>query len=287
MRDLAQYLLGGNDLNATKKKTSLASVVEPATATTGTVSRAVQLLTLLADSPGTMAVKQVAEQMQLAPSTAHRLLQLLRKEGFVEAAAEGHKYSIGPQFYRVAARVMSLVRAPDIALPMIQEVADTFDEAVVFGLYLPEQGAVSFVARADGKQMLKYQIDMFEPLSLVWGASGKAILAYLPTDVVQTVLANEGPSPACGAALPSRRALTAELNTIRAQGYAVSTGEKLPDARGIAAPVFGPRGILGCICLTSPKSRLPHGNIEAIGREVARRATTLSRALGASGDMTG
>ena len=78
------------------------------TSATGTVSRALQLLALLADSTGSVSVKQVADEMQLAPSTVHRLLQLLRREGFVQGA-QGPRYSIGPQFYRVAARVMSLM----------------------------------------------------------------------------------------------------------------------------------------------------------------------------------
>ena len=58
----------------------------------------------------------------------------------------------------------------------------------MFGLHLPEQGKMSFVGRADGAQRLKYQIDMFTPVSLVWGASGKAILAYLPADAVKAAV---------------------------------------------------------------------------------------------------
>jgi DNA-binding IclR family transcriptional regulator len=160
--------------------------------TSGTVSRALQLLTVLADPSGAASVKHVAEQLQLAPSTAHHLLQLLCKDGFVEAAAEGRQYSIGPQSHRVAARVVSLVPPPDIAQSAIEAIADACDETVVFGLYLPMQGAVSFTARADGKQRLKYQIDMRTPLSLIWGASGKATLAYLPADAVHTIYSHGG-----------------------------------------------------------------------------------------------
>lgn len=253
-------------------------------ATSGTVSRALQLLTVIADADGAVSVKQIAEQMHLAPSTAHRLLQLLKTEGFVEAAAEGRQYAIGPQFYRVAARVMASVSPRDVAQPAIAAIADMFDETVLFAVYMPQQNAISFAARADGQQKLKYQIDMNAPLSLVWGASGKSVLAWLPQDIVRTVLAADGPSPATGAALPGIEEIESELVKIRQQGYAVSDGEKLPDARGIAAPVFGPRGVLGCICLTSPKARMPHGDIDAIGREIATRAAALSRTLGGSSE---
>lgn len=253
----------------------------PQEATTGTVSRALQLLTVIADSRGSVSVKQIAEQMRLAPSTAHRLLNLLRKEGFVEASVEGRQYSIGPQFYRVAARVLHTVSPRDIAQPVIEALADQFSETVLFGIYQPVQQALSFSGRADGQQKLKYEIAMNQPLSLVWGASGKAILAFLSAEQISAILATEGPSPATGKTLPAQIDLERDLAEIRSVGYAVSDGEKLPDARGIAAPVFGPKGVFGCICLTSPKARMPHGDIQAIGQEIVARAAILSRDLGA------
>jgi DNA-binding IclR family transcriptional regulator len=80
--------------------------------------------------------------------------------------------------------------------------------------------------------------------------------------------------------------LNQEFAAIRERGYVVSDGENLPDASGIAAPVFGPRGIVGCICLTSPKARMPHGDIAAIGLKVAEHAAALSRLLGAQAHPT-
>lgn len=247
----------------------------------GTVSRVLLMLALLADAGGNVTVKQMAESMRLAPSTVHRLLQLLRKEGFVEAVAESRQYTIGPQFYRVSARVVSRVAPPLLAQPVIEEIARAFDETVVFGLYLPTECAMSFAARADGQQKLKYQLDMHRPLSLVWGASGKAILAFLPPETLRTVLRGEGPSPATGRPPPTPEVIEAELRAIQDRGWAVSESEKLPDARGIAAPVFGAEGVIGCICLTSPKSRMPHASIDAIGRDIAARAKALSYGLGA------
>lgn len=247
---------------------------------TGTVSRALALLTLLADAGGRVTVKHVGDVMQVPPSTAHRLLQLLRKEGFVDAAPGG-QYGVGPQFYRVAARVVGGMSPATVAQPVIESIAETFNETVVFGLYLPTEGTLTFAARADGQQKLKYQIDMHKPLSLVWGASGKSVLAFLPDDVVATILAAEGPSPATGAPPPDAQQLAVELAGIRSQGWALSESEKLPDARGIAAPVYGPAGVIGCICLTSPKARMPHASTDAIGQEVAKRAKALSHDLGA------
>ncbi|OWT71566.1 MULTISPECIES: IclR family transcriptional regulator [unclassified Achromobacter] len=268
-------------MTATTSQSS-SSTAERQAASSGTVSRVLQLLSVLADASGPIGVKQVAEQMSLAPSTVHRLLQLLRKEGFVDTASNSHQYAIGTQFYRVAARVYAAGSPHDIALPLIQAIADEFNETVVFGLYQPVQRSVTFTASADGGQRLKYHLDMHTPLSLVWGASGKAILAFLPPDIARKIIESEGPSPASGAPVPDLADLEKELARTRRRGYAVTDGEKFPDARGIAAPVYGPRGVLGCICLTSPKSRMPHGEIAQIGEKIVAQAAVLSQALGAS-----
>lgn len=248
---------------------------------TGTVSRALQLLSLMADTQGSIAVKQVAESMGLAPSTAHRLLQLLRKEGFVDGDGHG-RYAIGTEFYRVAARVHANGSPDDLALPFIQALADDLNETVLFGRYLPVQKALSFTARADGVQRLKYEIDMHAPLSLVWGASGKGILAFLPAETALDIIQSASPSPVTGAAVPEPAELDRELSKIRRRGFAVTDGEKLPNARGIAAPVYGPRGVVGCICLTSPKARMPQAETAQIGARIMAAAAELSKVLGAA-----
>lgn len=248
---------------------------------TGTVSRAMQLLTLLADSTGSVSIKSIADQMDLPPSTVHRLLHLLRQEGFVQPASEPRQYAIGPEFYRIAARVTDLMSPSDIAKPFLERLASTFDEAVILGLYLPEQGKMSFVVRADGKQRLKYHIDLHTPTSLLWGASGKAILAWLPEDAIRAIWAAEGASPASSAPKPSLKAVQAELASIRARGFAVTSGEKLPEARGIAAPVRNARGVIASLCMTSPTSRPLSVGVEAAGDELIETANALSIALGA------
>lgn len=249
--------------------------------TIGTVSRALKLLAFIADADGDVTVKQVKEAMGLAPSTVHRLLNLLRHEGFVEAKCKAGTYGIGPQFYRVSARVVNMVPLTELAQPVLDTIVSEYDETVVFGIYLPVERAMSFVARSDGQKKLTYQMDMNKPLSLVWGASGKAILAYLPDEAVADILKSEGASLATRAAPPTLETLREQLADIRHCGYAVSDGEKLSGAEGIAAPVFGTSGVIGSLCLTAPKGRLADTDMQQIGNNIAAHAQTLSKLMGA------
>jgi DNA-binding IclR family transcriptional regulator len=91
------------------------------------------------------------------------------------------------------------------------------------------------------------------------GASAKSLLAFMAdkarTEVLDTVFDND---PA------GRAAIEAELEQIRAQGYAVSDSEVDPGVWGVSAPVFRRAsrrgGASASITLMAPSSR-------AAGRE--------------------
>ena len=71
-----------------------------------------------------------------------------------------------------------------------------------------------------------------------------------------------------------------QLELVRKNGYSVSHSEKLPGARGVAAPVFGPAGIEGCICITSPADRLPAVGGQELVQRVAAEADYLTALYG-------
>jgi DNA-binding IclR family transcriptional regulator len=238
------------------------------------------LLTALADADGPVAVRQVAEAVGLPPSTTHRMLNLLVESGFASYEPGAATYGVGPEYYRVAHRIATRTSPARVARGVIADLARRYDETVLFGLLLRPAGRIAFVERADGQKKLLYRVEMNAPLSLVWGASGKAALAFLPEGEVTRILAGEGASPATGAAAPEARALAGELERIRRVGFGISHGEKLPGALGIAAPVFGPEGVLGTICMTMPQDRAPSRPPEDLGAEVAQAAADLSAQLG-------
>jgi len=251
------------------------------TSTQGGTRRALRVLSALADAGGALSIREAAKHLSIAPSTTHRLLNLLREEGFAAYEADTRTYSIGPEFYRIAARVGSRIGPVHLAEPLLERLAAQYDETILFGLYLPTQNAMSFAARADGTKKLLYHIEMNTPVSLLWGASGKVILASLSKEKVAEILEHETVSPASGARVPALSTLERKLVPIRKVGYAISHGEKLPGACGIAAPVFGPGGVIGSLCLTSPDSRLEESRHVPIGEAMAEAAATLSRQLGA------
>lgn len=249
------------------------------TTPSGTVARAIRLLSAVVDAGGPVSLQALGEASGLPASTTHRLLGLLADEGMVRYDAARHTYQAGAETYRLAARTVATVRFDEIVQPVLQGLADRFDETVLFGLYAPGAESLSFIARADGNHDLQYRIELNTPTSVLCGASGKAVGAYLEREVIARVVEREQVDTQ-GRPLPALDDLLRVLGEVRAAGHIETQGEKLPQARGIAVPVFGPAGVFGSLTLTHPEDRLPHGETDEIVKELQAGAAQISRFIG-------
>ncbi|MFF2902704.1 IclR family transcriptional regulator C-terminal domain-containing protein [Streptomyces sp. NPDC057966] len=108
--------------------------------------------------------------------------------------------------------------------------------------------------------------------SLRAGASGRAILAYLPEPIQAHVLAEPVPDGAGPGAIRDNTALAASLVEIREQGYALGYQECMKDWNSIAAPVFDGDSITASVLLLRPAlqmQRPPSTYIDATKRAAA------------------
>jgi DNA-binding IclR family transcriptional regulator len=248
---------------------------------TGTVHRTIRVIAAIAASKQDVGVGEVATKLGLPVPTIHRLLNLLRLEGVVDWDERTHRYAPGPELYRIAAQVNVAASWIKIATTELRRTKELTGETILLGLYHPGALAMSFEVRIEGDHPLQYRVEMHAALSLVWGASGKVILANLPEGIVKKALKAETKNAANGQQPPRYAQLKEELERILAAGFALSNGEKLIGARGIAAPVFRPNGIIGSVCMTSPTERIPAEKIKEFGQIMVECGRRISHSLGA------
>jgi DNA-binding IclR family transcriptional regulator len=246
----------------------------------GTVVRVVRLMQELAAAPRDLALGDLAEALSLPPSTAHRLLKLLASLDIVERSADGHRYQVGREFTRIGLLVASNARLRNIARPILRSLSDACSETVVLCEYLPATRRFMVIDHLRSAHPLRYEVAELQPNSLLWGATGRAILAFLPAADQDLVLAQADPSP-LGEAAPRAAELRRALAEIRAQGFATTQGQRISGAVAIAAPVFRAGGeVCGSLCITAPEMRFPASLRAAVARAVMDHAGRLSEALG-------
>lgn len=231
---------------------------------------------------GRTTIKDASAALALAPSTVHRLLDLLGQENLVEHDPVRRDYRIGAEFFRLAAVVFARYDVRTLAMPLLQDVVNACDETCLLGLYLPNVGKMTFAARVDSSRILRYQIPLNTQISVLWGASGRSILAFLPEEDVDRILTAESAAPASGEQLPSRQKLEKDLAEIRKHGVAFSRGQKIPGAVGIGAPVIETNGtVIGSLTATVPATDLTASKEKQIRMLIKSKAAELSVRLGA------
>jgi IclR family acetate operon transcriptional repressor len=247
----------------------------------GTVARIAEFLRYLAEQPGDVTISAMARDLSLAPSTVHRLLHLLIDQGFVQRGDHFQSYRVGVELYRLACLLSRKSTLPELALPFMNALAEETNEFSMLCLYLAAERAVTVVQAVAARNSLTYQIEKFSVLSLAWGASGRAILAHLPELEIRAIYDTAGPSPVTGAALPSYAKFTAEMQTIRSRGYALTTGQKVAGAVGFATAVYDSSGRpAASLCLTIPDFRFDASRESWLGSLLREKAAQLSHASG-------
>jgi DNA-binding IclR family transcriptional regulator len=247
----------------------------------GTVARVVQLLACLAEADGPVSIKFLCQTLKLPASTVHRLLGLLGNQGMVERGRDRPVYSAGLELVRIASLLAAKVRIVDVAKPFMRAVVEECDETCCLLQYVPAQRKVMALHAEFSSHPLRYRIELFQPHSLLWGATGRAVLAFLPPQEIDAALRDNDASPATGLALPVRKALLADLTQIRSRGYAITHGQKIQGAVGIGTPLFNSeRRVVGSLCITMPETRFSRKAEARLSQLLMQRAAELNRALG-------
>ena len=189
----------------------------PRDAAISSVERALLLVCLLRDR-GQLRVQQVADELDVAPSTAHRLLSALMHAGFA-VQSQGRVYRPGPELALLSSRRLGPVDLVGAARPHLIALSAAVGETA--HLMVLEGASARFMDGVEGAHAVRVaqRTGMVLPAHVTSG--GKAMLA----DLDRRALADIYPS---GLALtldargPDLPALMRELAVVRRRGYATN-----------------------------------------------------------------
>ena len=240
------------------------------------VGRALTLLSAFVTQPE-MTVSQAADLLGVAPSTAHRLLQMLVLHAFVEQG-ERRAYVRGPAINPVtkpAARRADLEAA---VLPYLRTLRD--DLRGTAHLMALEGNGARFVAGADWRdeeRIATSRVGWLLPAHTL--AGGKAMLARLGSGQIES-LYPDGLPVTRYARIGSLAQLQTELRDIRARGYARS-GESHEQVKaiGVALPVRTAVG-LAAVSVAWAGSRFPQHDERYVFERLREAAQELANCLG-------
>jgi IclR family acetate operon transcriptional repressor len=247
------------------------------------LDRAVAVLDAFRERRGEMGVSEMARATGLSRSTAHRLLASLEVHGLVQQLPASGRYALGPHLLRLAHAVdptTAHVSLQTFARPVMERLRDHCDETV--GLHVrvsPTARAV--VDQVESRQPLRRTYtDLGQPIPIHEGAPGKLLLALSPEGVRERVLGG-ALERATERTITAAAELRAELERIRAAGYALSLEERVAGVFGLAVPVRDFTGnAVAALSVSGPSSRLTEERLRALAPEALRAGAELSASLG-------
>jgi DNA-binding IclR family transcriptional regulator len=240
------------------------------------VGRALRLLTLVA-SQGSVSVSGAAAHLDVARSTAHRMLATLVAEGFVRQDPATKAYGPGRGMLELG---LSAVRNLDVraaARPDLEALRDELGETV--HIVLLEGTHILFVDSIESVRAVRVGSRVGMQMAAHCTAAGKAILAALPPAAVEEYLdaLPEGLTPN---SLSGRDAVRAEIAETARRGWATNFEESEDGLSAVAAAIAEPSGdVRASITVSLPAGRLPPERAPEIAEAVVRHARSISARL--------
>lgn len=245
----------------------------------GTVGKALEVLDQVAAFGRAVRFSELLEASPFPKATLYRLIQTLVKQSMLAHDPERGTYALGVRLVRLAHAAWRQSSLAPIARPYLDALSREVGETV--HLAQLDNGQVLYVDKRNARE----PIEMFSQAGKVGPAYctgvGKAMLAFLPKDDLRRILPQQSFHRFTANTLKNVVALGAELEQVRAQGYAFDREEHEPGIICVAVPILtASRRVLGAISVTSSTART---NLKALGA-LAPRVRAAAEAIGAEAE---
>lgn len=249
------------------------------------VARAIAALNILAASNTPLGVRELARQLNVAPSIAQRLVRTLSNSGFIEQIEETSRYAIGYRAFLVGNSFIGQSSIHSVVMPELYALADQQingflgvlrDRAVVYLANVQSTGPIALTHRP-GSQTYLHSTSL-----------GKALLAEMPDQQIRQLLGSEPLPRLTSQTKVTITQLLTEMKSIRAQGYAVNEEENRIGVFSVGAVVRdASHRVIGALSGGVPSSILNKKERARIINLVLQASKNASRRLGARIDDDG
>ncbi|MDA0565046.1 IclR family transcriptional regulator [Streptomonospora sp. S1-112] len=227
----------------------------------------------------TSRLADIAAATDLPKPTVHRILQRMVARDFVRTDGQGH-YTGGPRVLSLAGRYMRQLDLPQRSYPVLNRLQQSTEWTVHLAVLTGDEAV--YAAKLEGSKPYHLASRVGMQLALHCTSVGKAMLARLPEDRVRALLARTGMPPRTPNTITDEERLRAELEAVRARGYAEDREENELGVHAVGAAITDYTGEVVAGVSAAALVHLPtEGTAAWRGEQVAAAAREISGLLGA------
>ncbi|MGN9838021.1 IclR family transcriptional regulator [Nonomuraea sp. H19] len=215
------------------------------------VERALDVLEALAGHGGEAGLSEIAARTGLPYGTIHRLLQTLLARGYVRQESD-RRYALGAGLVRLGGIAESMVGvwAQPYLTKMVELSGETANLAVLEGDF------VVYVAQVPSPRRLRMFAEVGRRVLPHSTAVGKVLLADRPATDAVAVFERTGMPRRTPNTITDVTDMLAELDLVKARGYAMDLGEEELGVHCLAVPVWDGGRVVAAMSVSGPAERI-------------------------------
>lgn len=243
------------------------------------VDRMVDILDCFTSDQPHLSLADVADQTQLDRATTLRFLNALTQRGVLRRDPASKRYTFGMRLIEWGAQAYGSADLTQSAEPLLRDIMEATNASAV--LYVRAGHERVCLAVVESTHRVRHVVQLGHTLPLTLAAGGHIILAALPADEADAIIAADT------ALDDETRAMTREaVAAARERGYAVTPNIDQAPAWSLGCPVFDQHGkVIGSIIATGPDIPLAPHREEQVAAAVCAAARALSLTFRAPRDI--
>ena len=240
-----------------------------------TSDRLLSLLDLFSVERPDWSVEEAAATTKLATSTTYRYFASLTARGLLAPFGSG-RYVLGPTIIRYDRQIRLTDPLVSAAQDEMERLARmNFERTVTFMCRLLGGQVICVHQVSSGELPLGFGYERGRLMPLFAGSASKIILAHLPYRQLRTLYGREPAAFAATRLGETWAQVRASVQTMRTDGYVVTTGEVDTGVRGVSVPLIeSERAVLASLNIAGPASTM---NSERVKQVIDRLRAAAAR----------
>lgn len=235
------------------------------------LQRGLAILEYLAQSVREATLTELAETLEISNSSVYRITGALVELGYLARDPQTKRFSITNKLLLLGQPQGGDHSLTDCALEGMRAIRNETGETTQLCCLVELESVV--LDQLLATHPFKYAADLGARCPCYSCAPGKAMLAFLPEQERNDRVARIKFKKFTETTLDSKEALQAELDGIRADGFAVDRGEGLAGIHCVAAPVLDRHDYpVAAITIAGPAARIPESKFAELARIVVAGA---------------
>jgi IclR family KDG regulon transcriptional repressor len=252
-------------------------MVKKSGASLKTVNRALDVLLLFDEEHPEWSVAELSQTLGLHRSIVYRVLCTFEQRGVVIRRDTGGRYRLGLKLVELANVVLASMDLRQATHSVMERLVRETGESA-FLTVISEDESVC-IHKIESSQRVRVTLTIGGRYPLYAGASNRLLLAYLPTEKTEEMIAR-GLKQLTPDTITDPDRLREDLAKIRRQGWVFSVGELTPGVAAIAAPLRDSNGeVIAALSIGGLASRFSENRLQTLIEITCQAAEEASHQL--------